>query len=148
MKGTEKPSCFWGGSCFIGCKVIQEGKIFKSKNDCCDSMSLYGITSLYITAFKTGTLPAITVFPCVCMHVGERVSICTLSASVWRCQRRASDTLELKLQVVMSHWTWVSGTELESFRKRAHRLNHCAISPAPQPFYLIRNSFYKFNSFH
>lgn len=38
-------------------------------------------------------------------------------------QKSVSDILELKLQVVVSHPTWVLGSELRSFRRPAHSLN-------------------------
>jgi hypothetical protein len=46
------------------------------------------------------------------------------------CQKSGSDSLELELQRIATHLTWVMGTELLSSARAASALNHRAISPA------------------
>lgn len=46
---------------------------------------------------------------------------------VWGCHvyaRVSKDPLEMELQIVRSHLTWVPGTELRSPIRAVHALNH------------------------
>lgn len=64
---------------------------------------------------------------CIVHHVYACVSVSEyvhMSAVAHGGQKRVPDSLEFKSQVVVSHPTWVLGTELQSSAKAALTLNH------------------------
>ena len=71
-----------------------------------------------------------SVYVCVCMHACATVCVCVcVCVCVYACecsahggQKRAPDTLELKLQAVESCLLWVLGTELRSCGRAASAL--------------------------
>lgn len=75
------------------------------------------------------------------IHIGLNyvymyLSVCAyVSANARWDQKRASDSLELKLLVVVAHLlfiSWVQGTDLGYSAREVHDLNHCAISLVPR----------------
>ena len=60
----------------------------------------------------------------VCVRVSER--------ACGSQNRRASDLLELELQMVVSYLMWVLGSELRFSARVAGALNYRTISPAPR----------------
>lgn len=54
------------------------------------------------------------------------------SVSAGRGQKRVSDPLELELQGVIRHPTWVLKIQLRSSVRVARVLSHWGISPAPR----------------
>ena len=74
------------------------------------------------------------VFLCVCVCVCVCMCACVhvyIGADTHRALKRAPDSLELELQVVVSHLMWVLGMESRSSARATHALKHLAISPAP-----------------
>lgn len=61
----------------------------------------------------------------VCMYVHVQVVTC-------KGQKWPSDSLEMELQMLVSHTSWVLGAQLESFERAASALKEQAISPASQ----------------
>ena len=61
---------------------------------------------------------------CACVHV-------YIGADAHRALKRAPDSLELELQVVVSHLMWMLGMESGSSARATHGLKHLGISPAP-----------------
>ena len=51
------------------------------------------------------------------------VNVCHMSADTCRGQKRASEPLELELQMVVSFLMWVLGTELKSSGQAGSALN-------------------------
>jgi len=63
------------------------------------------------------------------IHVHAFGSILLCLCGAHKGQKRASDLLELELQVVVGCLMWVLGTELRSFARAANTLNCRAVSP-------------------
>lgn len=56
-----------------------------------------------------------------------------MSTGIRGVQEKATDTLELELQAVVSCLMWVLGTEPGSFGRAANTLSHWAIASALDP---------------
>lgn len=63
----------------------------------------------------------------LCAWGGVQCAHC--KCNTHRGQKRVSDPLKLALQTVVICPTWVLGTELWSFAREVHNLNHWATSP-------------------
>lgn len=55
-----------------------------------------------------------------------------------RGQSRASDPLELELEVVVTLLMWVLGTHFGSSARAIHTLNHQVISPTPRRIFRLK----------
>jgi hypothetical protein len=79
------------------------------------------------TVYVFMRVSVITCVYCVCVYACLCDCTCVLYSVV---QKRASDSLEQKLQMVVSHLIWVLGTKVESCRT-ASSVNHRASLQPP-----------------
>ena len=65
----------------------------------------------------------IHVYMCVCILVCMSHVCGTMCENTWGSQKRMSDSLELKLQEVVSHLKWMLGVKLKSSGRAVSTLN-------------------------
>lgn len=62
---------------------------------------------------------------CVCLCLGGNV------VGIRKSQKRVLDHLELEIQVVRKHATWILESEFLASAKRVHAVDHCVLSAIP-----------------